>query len=78
MTYKCKIHGEPLITGTVQIQYGLVRLSPEFCEAQKTLFPNARSFILGGCVLREQKTRPVSYCQKCREAEATWLKRHEQ
>jgi hypothetical protein len=75
---KCSIHNEPLLRGLVSIRYGLFRFSPEFREAQSTLFPNARSFVLGGCRVspNNPKQRDVKFCPKCREAEQSWKALH--
>jgi hypothetical protein len=71
---KCGVHNEPLLRESVSIQYGLVRLSPEFRKSQSTLFPNARSFVLGGCRVspNNPKQKDVKFCPKCREAEQGW------
>ncbi len=71
---KCAIHGEALQGDLVPLRYGLIRFTREYLEAQLRLFPNARSFMLGGCRLppNPQKLTKVSYCAKCREAQAAW------
>jgi hypothetical protein len=74
MAPKCSVHNEPLLREQVAIRYGLVRLSPEFRKAQSAIFPNSRSFVLGGCRVspNNPKQKDVTFCPKCREAEQRW------
>ena len=78
MAPKCNVHNEPLLREQVPIQYGLVRLSPEFRKAQSVIFPNSRSFVLGGCRVspNNPKQKDVEFCPKCREAEQRWNELH--
>jgi hypothetical protein len=47
-------------------------MAPEYLGAQKKLFPNSRTFVLGGCIVGDAKTATVSFCGDCREAEQRW------
>ncbi len=71
---ECAIHKEVLVGDLVPLRYGLIRFTREYMEAQSRQFPNARAFMLGGCMLTPDpptKTE-VYYCPKCREAHAAW------
>lgn len=74
----CVIHKESLQLEQVRIKYGLIRFSREFLDAQPKLFPNARSFLLGGCLVgpNQPKTGEVRFCPKCRDAEQLWARDH--
>jgi hypothetical protein len=78
MAAKCSVHNEPLLREQVPIRYGLLRLSPEFRKAQSGIFPNSRSFVLGGCRVSPDnpKQQDVEFCPKCREAEQRWNELH--
>ena len=74
----CKVHKEALAKGQVPIAYGLpVGDTPEYARIRKALFPNAREYVLGGCVIGKRKYAEVSYCQKCRDAKREWEKQQE-
>jgi hypothetical protein len=70
----CSIHLESLVEGDAPIRYGLIRFSPAYRKAQKAAFPNAKLFVLGGCLVspKNPKSRKVRYCPKCRDAEIAW------
>lgn len=72
----CAIHDETLLRDVVPLRYGLIRFTPEYLEARPRLFPNARSFMLGGCMLTpDRPTRTeVYFCPKCREAQSAWAR----
>ena len=75
---KCKVHDVELLKGTAPIRYGLPPAPPVgYLEAQDKLFPNAVSFVLGGCILDDANEQTVSYCPLCREAERAWIGRPE-
>ena len=69
----CKLHGTQLKRKKVPINYGM----PAYDEAwvvQEELFPNAKSYCLGGCVIDfdNPSHRYAFVCEECREAEALW------
>jgi hypothetical protein len=74
----CDVHQETLQNEAVPIRYGLIRFSKEFLEAQQRLFPNSRSFVLGGCRVGpgQPKTKELRYCPQCRLAEHAWAQDH--
>ena len=78
MAATCTVHNEPLLREPVSIRYGLFGFSPEFLKAQPILFPNARSFVLGGCRVSPDNPRQklVTFCPKCRDAEKRWNELH--
>ena len=70
----CSVHKCKLLPEDVPIRYGLIRSPADLLSAKKQFFPNAYSFVLGGCLVSPQnpKTRKVFYCAECRTAEAAW------
>lgn len=74
---RCHVHGQPLQRDLVWVCYGLIRLDAEENRARKRLFPNARSSVLGGCVVgRLGERMEVRFCPACRAAEASWRREH--
>lgn len=76
---KCKVHGTALKNGTVPIRYGFPAGPPVgYFEAERSLFPNAKSFMIGGCLVGNNKSsQRVRYCPECREAESAWTSQNE-
>ena len=72
----CKVHGVLLKKDRVEIIYGLMLYQDDYLEAQRTLFPNARTSATGGCIVEDTKFAIVAYCPKCRKAEAKWSRAH--
>ena len=72
---KCPLHGVALKTENVRITYGLPSFVPGYFQAQKRLFPDANSTVLGGCVVSKDSPvmETVKFCPKCRAAEKRWL-----
>ena len=69
----CSVHRVALVEGEAPIAYGLIRFDRAYLKARKRLFPNSRSFVLGGCVVSlEDRKAAVRYCPRCREAERAW------
>ena len=69
---KCKLHKTEFEKKSVKITYGLIRLTKEYLEAKKTLFPNAGSYVLGGCRVGDEKVIEMKFCQMCFDAEINW------
>ena len=73
----CKVHGLALKWGKADIRYGMPPAPPvNYFEASETLFPHARSFEVGGCLIDDKRSRRVRFCPECREAERTWMDLH--
>ncbi len=74
----CSVHKVELLEEEVPVHYGLIRFSADYIAAKKGLFPNANSFVLGGCIVSptHPKTRKAKYCPHCRAAESTWHETH--
>jgi hypothetical protein len=76
----CQVHGTSMKERAVRIQYGLIRgtpkVAPAYLDARKTGFPNCDDVVLGGCVLREPKTRRKLICPDCNAARDSWLSEH--
>ena len=72
---KCGLHNVGLKLGTREIRRGLPPAPPEgFFEAEETLFPNAKSFEIGGCLVSpdDVNEKRVYFCPECRKAELDW------
>ncbi len=69
---KCEIHDDILKPADVPIHYGLLSIDDKFVEARERLFPNANSFVMGGCVFQDENEMELLICEKCREAENDW------
>ncbi len=74
----CEIHDTPLEMAEVPLRYGLQMEDPA-SEVELDLFPNARSYALGGCVFPDEpeprNMQPV--CMECRAAERRWREIHD-
>lgn len=72
----CSVHHLPLKKDQVKIRYGLLYIPAGRYEAREKSFPNANSYVSGGCIVQEEKSEEVVYCDKCREAERIWDEAH--
>jgi hypothetical protein len=72
----CEVHNIPLQEDVVPIRYGLIRPTAAEIEACRKLFPHAASWYQGGCVVKKATGARVSFCPKCRKAEAAWQANH--
>jgi hypothetical protein len=76
----CEVHGEPLAPREVRIVYGLIRrspkVSPTYLTARRRGFPHCDDVALGGCVVREPRTRPKGICPTCCQVRDDWLRQH--
>ena len=69
----CEVHGTVLHLRSVPVTYGRPVPDPELWEARKKLFPNAKSFVLGGCCVGSMGDEYEDWvCSECRKAEAKW------
>jgi hypothetical protein len=70
----CELHGVAKIQDTVSILYGQM-----FIDRATTNFPNAWSFVGGGCrVTSDSPTQALIYfCPICRGAESKWKGQHD-
>jgi hypothetical protein len=75
---KCSVHKVRLLEAEVKVRYGLIRFPEDYLGAKKHFFPNAHSFVLGGCRVSptNPKVRKVRYCPRCREGEKAWHEAH--
>ena len=76
---KCRLHNVDLLFGKTVIRRGLPPAPPDgFFDAEGSLFPNARTFEIGGCVMPEpggpndRDEKRVRYCPSCRQAQKAW------
>ena len=72
---QCKLHNVELKFGKREIRRGFPPAPPEgFFEAEEALFPNAKSFEIGGCSvsLDDVNEKRVYFCPECRNAESDW------
>jgi hypothetical protein len=70
---RCELHDTPLERRQIPIGYGLPSYDPAW-DVQKDLFPNARSYALGGCVIDSDApaVKTAWVCDTCLEAERQW------
>ena len=70
---RCELHDTPLEHRQIPISYGMPSYDPAWA-VQKDLFPNARSYVLGGCVIDfdSPKFEKAWVCDACIEAEKRW------
>jgi hypothetical protein len=72
----CQVHHVPLQDDTVHIAYGLLCFPPGYWDAEKSLFPNARPWVGGGCSVLEPDRAYVRFCPECRQAREQWMAEH--
>ena len=72
----CRVHGVPLLPGHAHIIYGYPAAHAPGgpAEAEEREFPNARTRVLGGCIVGPDNAQvdEVLYCPACREGLARW------
>lgn len=73
----CPIHAQPLVAGFAFVQYGLVRHSHEYREAQRRDFLRSHFVVLGGCAVGNTIVQQVMYCEACRVAHVEWCAHHQ-
>lgn len=62
----------------IRIMYGMP-IAPVFgyTEARETLFPNCDDYLIGGCIIRENKKNENKYiCEQCNTQRKKWKKQH--
>ena len=79
----CAVHGTPQRLDRVPSVYGRLLIPPrEYAEAEKRLFPNANTYVWGGCCTYPgiPQIQTVYYCPDCRRAREAWQRQtaHEQ
>ena len=77
---KCRLHNVELKNGKREIRRGFPPAPPDgLADAERTLFPNAKSFEIAGCVIGpdDPEESRVYFCPACREAESAWHTAHE-
>ena len=73
---RCEVHYTILRRQMVPLRYGLQALDPDLCEARAKLFPNAKTFLLGGCWAGSMGYEYEDWvCAECRKAEARWRRK---
>lgn len=65
----CALHGVPLEVGVAPIRYGLPAIDAGYEARKEKEFPNANSYVLGGCCPGWKQVEVVAYCPKCKEAD---------
>jgi len=68
----CEAHGLPLQVGLAEIAYGLFYFDERYWADKKELFPNANSWVVGGCISSDVDVAQADFCPLCREAEDVW------
>jgi hypothetical protein len=69
----CPVHGVRMEPVNLRVIYGMPS-QKEFLEmrAAKSLFPYGRDYILGGCVVKPEKSRKGFLCPECMKARNAW------
>lgn len=78
-TDECAVHHEKMTVRRVRVVYGLPYVGEDdhgYIRARNAEFPNARDFVLGGCVIRPETSANVYVCESCRRAKQRWLAAH--
>ena len=57
----------------IPLSYGLPARDQELWDARAALFPNVKSYLLGGCVVGSEEETEDWVCSACREAEQAWM-----
>lgn len=74
---QCPVHHIAMTPTRLSIVYGLPSPAElKESEVAKKLFPFGRDYVLGGCVVRPDKTVDGFLCPECVKARAAWLKKH--
>ena len=72
----CELHGAILRRKKVPVGYGLPVPDPDLWEARTNLFPNSKSYVLGGCCVGSIGWEYEEWvCSECRKAEAGWRRK---
>ena len=74
---ECPVHHIKMTATALRVVYGMPSRA-EFQDAKvaKARFPFGRDYVLGGCIVRPEKTRDGFVCPECVKARAAWLKQH--
>ncbi len=74
---RCKVHHHHLEVAVVPIIYGLMPgHGKEYCEAERSKFPNAITRHEAGCLVMSAKEAKVLQCQKCLKAREAYEKKY--
>lgn len=68
----CEVHKTVRKPMKIPIRYGLFDTDAELEKARKILFPNAYSFVSGGCEIQNEDEPTEFVCEECRKEEAEW------
>ncbi len=75
----CELHGTIMRLEKVPVSYGLPKPDPDpdpdLWEACAKLFPNSKSYVLGGCCAGSLGDYEDWVCAECRKAEARWRRK---
>jgi hypothetical protein len=76
----CDLHQSRMNDDTLRISYGTPGSArQEYGKAHREMFPNANSWVGGGCIYMVGESPDyarVRYCTKCRSIESEWLRAH--
>jgi hypothetical protein len=70
----CPVHGVRMEPMNLRVIYGMPS-QKEFLEmrAAKSLFPYGRDYVLGGCVVKSEKSRKGFLCPECVRTRNAWI-----
>jgi hypothetical protein len=72
----CVVHAGLTRIGTVPIIRKSVSRPAGYDYARKTAFPNSNALYVGPDLPSYRTEARIRYCEKCREAEAAWMKQN--
>ncbi len=71
----CLLHNVNRIEDVVPVIYGDLSYMEGYLVAESNMFPNALTFISGGCIVglfQDEDEILVRYCPECRKAKKKW------
>lgn len=76
--YRCTLHEARLKAGWADVEYGLLRITMPENDHRMLTFPNAKTWVAGGCSYDESHLSDrVWYCPRCRKAEGAWVEQQQ-
>ncbi len=63
---RCPVHSVALVYGLVPIEYGKGAELERYHDGRRG-YPNAHTYVPGGCMVRDETMEWTKYCPACRE-----------
>jgi hypothetical protein len=78
VTGACLLHQVPFKRDKAETYSGSSLSDQGYAKAREELFPNSSSSSNGPTAPGQETYSLIQYCEKCREAEARWIKAHKE